>query len=405
MMKPFSKSSSKTNSHSVFFFCALLALLAPSLGLAQTSLFDGKTLDDWDFTKGVWRVEDGAVTAGAYEKKSPKNEFICTKKNYANFDLKLKIKCDGDPKTGMINSGIQVRSARLPNGRVAGYQVDCGLGWFGKIYDEHRRKLIYPEPLDQAALDKAVDTYGWNEYRILSEGPRIQVWINGIKASDYTETNPEIPLNGVIAPQIHSGGHVKVQFKDITIQELPATPGTPTWESLGGVEAALAKVVKKSARRRPKDRSAKKIPAPPKGDDRVTFDFESGDLQGWYIAEGWFNHPIAINKTIRAGGGPSNKEGKYFIGTLEAAPGMVTSDKQTGIIESPVFELTDAKIQFAVSGGQHSNTYVGLYTLDGKEVRKASGSNSEVFQPKSWEVPELVGEPVFVRVVDKNTAG
>ena len=84
---------------------------------------------------------------------------------------------------------------------------------------------------------------------------------------------------------------------------------------------------------------------------------------------------------------------------------MVTSDKQTGTIESPVFELSDAKIQFAVSGGKHSNTYVGLYTLDGQEVRKASGSNSEVFIPKTWEVPELLGKLVFVRIVDKNTGG
>ena len=257
IMKRFSEFSTRSKSRKVpctlhqgtgypLIFCALFALIFPSQGQAQSPLFDGKSLAGWDFTEGVWRVEDGAVIAGSYEKKFPKNEFICTKKLYANFDLKLKIKCDGDPATGLINSGIQVRSARLANGRVAGYQVDCGKGWFGKIYDEHRRKLIYPQPVDAAALEKGVDIYGWNEYRILAEGPRIQVWINGIKASDYTETNKDIPLNGVIAPQIHSGGHVKVQFKDITIKELPPTSGAPTWESLGGAEAALAKVVKET---------------------------------------------------------------------------------------------------------------------------------------------------------------
>jgi hypothetical protein len=30
--------------------------------------------------------------------------------------------------------------------------------------------------------------------------------------------------------------------KDVTLEELPATPGVPTWEKLGGVEAARAKV-------------------------------------------------------------------------------------------------------------------------------------------------------------------
>lgn len=211
------------------------------------SLFDGKSLSGWDFTPGVWRVEDGTVAAGTGREKIPRNEFISTKKPYANFELTLKIQCTGDPKTGLINSGIQIRSARLPGGASAGYQIDCGAGWFGKIYDEHRRGLIYGQPLDPDALVQAVDVFGWNEYRILAEGPRIQVWINGVKASDYTETDPDIPLDGVVAPQIHSGGHAIVRFKDVVLRELPATPDAPTWESLGGVEAALKKVKKQPA--------------------------------------------------------------------------------------------------------------------------------------------------------------
>ncbi|MGI9244521.1 MAG: 3-keto-disaccharide hydrolase, partial [Verrucomicrobiales bacterium] len=192
---------------------ALLMLAAvPQQSRAEpVTLFDGKTLDGWESTKGVWRVQDGAITAGSHSEKFPKNEFISTAKSYANFELKLRIKCSGDLETGQINSGIQVRSARLPGGVVAGYQIDCGKGWFGKIYDEHRRRLIYPKPIDEEKLLKGIDTFGWNEYRILADGPRIQVWINGIKASDYTEKNPLIPLDGVIAPQIHKGGHAMVQ--------------------------------------------------------------------------------------------------------------------------------------------------------------------------------------------------
>lgn len=214
------------------------------------SLFDGKTLAGWEGTEGLWRVEDGAVTVGSHSKKFPKNEWISTEKSYANFDITLKIKCSGDLKTGQVNSGIQIRSARMENGNVAGYQIDCGKGWFGKIFDEHRRRLIYPKPLNEEALSKGVDTFGWNTYRILADGPRIQVWINGIKASDYTETNPLIPMEGIIAPQIHSGGHVMVQFKDVIITELPPTPDSPTWESLGGVQNALAKVIPKKKPRK-----------------------------------------------------------------------------------------------------------------------------------------------------------
>jgi putative heme-binding domain-containing protein len=199
-----------------------------------TSLFDGKTLDGWDFDPSMWRVEDGVITGGSMAEKIKKNDFISTKKSYQNFELKLKIKCSGDPKTGLINSGIQIRSIR-DGTAMSGYQVDCGAGWFGKIYDEHRRnKVIWaPTPEQQAALDKAIDVFGWNEYRIRAEGPRIQTWINGVHCMDYTETDPNIALDGHIAPQVHSGGVCLVQVKEVTIKELPPTPGIPTWEKVG----------------------------------------------------------------------------------------------------------------------------------------------------------------------------
>ncbi|WP_395746892.1 family 16 glycoside hydrolase [Prosthecobacter sp.] len=218
-----------------------LLLLATALHAEPVSIFDGKTLDGWDYDPKIWRVEDGMITGGSTTEKIKENHFICTKKNYANFELKLKIKVSGDPKTGMLNSGIQIRSQRVPGGaHMSGYQVDCGAGWFGKIYDEFRRnKVIWaPTPEQQAALDKAVDVFGWNEYRIRAEGTRIQTWINGVHCIDYTETDKNIALDGLIGPQVHSGGVCLVQVKDVTVEELPATPGAPTWESLGGVDAA-----------------------------------------------------------------------------------------------------------------------------------------------------------------------
>jgi putative membrane-bound dehydrogenase-like protein len=218
-----------------------LLLLTTALQAEPVSLFDGKSLDGWDYDPKIWRVEDGMITGGSTTEKIKENHFICSKKNYQNFELKLKIKVSGDPKTGMLNSGIQIRSLRVPGGaHMTGYQVDCGAGWFGKIYDEFRRnKVIWaPTPEQQAALDKAIDVFGWNEYRIRAEGARIQTWINGVLCIDYTETDKNIALDGLIGPQVHSGGVCLVQVKDVTIEELAPTPGAPTWKSLGGVDAA-----------------------------------------------------------------------------------------------------------------------------------------------------------------------
>lgn len=236
---------------------ALLLIATGQLFAEPISLFDGKTLEGWKGNPKVWRVEDGAITGGSSTEKVKTNYFISTDKSYQNFELKLTIKCSGDPKTGLINSGIQIRSHRVPGSEsVSGYQIDCGDAWFGKIYDEHRRGRPIAMPVDEEALKKVVDTFGWNNYRIRADGPRIQVWINDVLATDYTEENPNIALDGIIAPQVHKGGMALVQFKDVTIEELPPTPDAPTWESLGGLQKAL-----KLARPAPKKRRPAPIPA------------------------------------------------------------------------------------------------------------------------------------------------
>ncbi|MDP4995134.1 MAG: DUF1080 domain-containing protein, partial [Akkermansiaceae bacterium] len=137
------------------------------------SLFDGKTLEGWDYNEKIWRVEDGVITGGSTTQKIKTNYFISTKQSFQNFELKLTIKCSGDPTTGLINSGIQIRSQRAGGERISGYQVDCGDKWFGKIYDEHRRNKPIAMPVDEAALSKVIDTFGWNDYRIRAEGTRI----------------------------------------------------------------------------------------------------------------------------------------------------------------------------------------------------------------------------------------
>jgi len=241
-------------------FTSFLLTSLATLHAAPISLFDGKTLEGWDYDPAVWRVEDGMITGGSTTEKIKANYFICTQRNYANFELKLKIKCSGDPKTGLINSGIQIRSLRVPGGpHMIGYQVDCGAGWFGKIYDEFRRNKVIATPVDSAALDKAVDVFGWNEYRIRAEGPRIETWINGVLAIDFTETDPNIALDGQLGPQVHSGGVALVQMKDVTIEELPPTPGAPTWAKVGAAKG------REAAPRVPKPPTARESGNPQRG--------------------------------------------------------------------------------------------------------------------------------------------
>jgi hypothetical protein len=185
-------------------------------------LWDGASLLGWEGNLGIWKIVDGAIAGGSLTTTVPRNEFLATEKSYANFELRLKIKIVGSE--GFINSGIQIRSQRVPNdSEMIGYQCDAGDGWWGKIYDESRRNKVIAEPADSKPLTAALKKDDWNEYRIRAEGPRIRTWVNGVPGSDYTEADATIPLHGKIGLQIHGGGKALVHFKDITIEELPAT--------------------------------------------------------------------------------------------------------------------------------------------------------------------------------------
>lgn len=228
------------------FLVALLGLVAP-LRAAET-LFDGKTLTGWEGDPQWWRVQDGLITGGSMTEKVPRNFFLATTRSFQNFDLRLQLKLTGVPDTGMINSGVQIRSLRVPNNtEMSGYQVDAGDGWWGKLYDESRRRKVIAEPIDAAAVDAAVKKGEWNEYRIRTEGPRIRSWINGVPALDYTETEPNIAQDGKIAVQIHSGGMALVQVKDVRIEVLPPTPGAPIWDQVGHPKPIEPKAPKKKA--------------------------------------------------------------------------------------------------------------------------------------------------------------
>lgn len=212
----------------------LLLVLATSTLAAPVPLFDGKTLNGWEGDLKWWRVQDGCLTGGSTTEKVPRNFFLATTRSFENFELRLRLKLTGVPNTGMINSGVQIRSIRIPNNtEMAGYQVDAGDGWWGKLYDESRRRKVIAEPVAPAAVTAAVKKDDWNEYRIRAEGPRIRSWINGVAALDYTETEPNIARDGHLAIQIHSGGIALVQVQDVTVEELPPTPGAPTWAQTG----------------------------------------------------------------------------------------------------------------------------------------------------------------------------
>ncbi|VTR92076.1 Uncharacterized protein OS=Chthoniobacter flavus Ellin428 GN=CfE428DRAFT_2429 PE=4 SV=1: DUF1080 [Gemmata massiliana] len=206
------------------FTLSALFLMLPITAVAAekpVTLFNGKDLTGWEGdTAKTWKVEDGCITGGTLDTVVPRNEFLCTKKTYTDFELKVTFKLAGEK--AKANAGVQFRTKRIPNDHeVSGYQADAGQDYWGALYDESRRNKILAKPAKDV-IEKLVKHDDWNEYVIRCEGPHIKLWLNGTLTVDYTEADDKIERGGVIGLQIHGGAKAKAFYKNITIEELPA---------------------------------------------------------------------------------------------------------------------------------------------------------------------------------------
>jgi hypothetical protein len=197
---------------------AFLALLLAPAAPQEQSLFDGTTLAGWEGDAKTWRVRDGAIVGGSME-GNPRNEFLVSEKSYKDFVLRLEYKLVGTE--GFVNSGVQIRSRRIPKppNEMRGYQADIGKGWSGSLYDESRRNKIMAKA-DPAVVEKAEKPGDWNRYEIRCEGPRVRLSINGVQTVDYTEEDASLEQEGHIGLQIHGGCKAEISFRAISIEEL-----------------------------------------------------------------------------------------------------------------------------------------------------------------------------------------
>lgn len=197
---------------------AAAVLSLSTMRAGEVSIFDGKTFTGWEGdTNKTFKIVDGAIVGGTLKEKIPRNEFLCTTRDYTNFVLKLKFKLVGEG----ANAGVQFRTKRIPNHHeVSGYQADMGdPAWWGCLYDESRRNKILAQAKKEE-VDKVLKRGDWNDYTIKANGNHIELFINGLKTIDYIEQDEKIEKSGVIAVQIHSGPPSEAWYKDIRIEEL-----------------------------------------------------------------------------------------------------------------------------------------------------------------------------------------
>ena len=87
---------------------------------------------------------------------------------------------------------------------TAGIYESYGRGWLVQIPDEKENIIREGE---------------WNTLRLRVVGDRVQTWLNGQPMVDITDAKIGA-AQGRIALQIHDGGGIKVQWRNIRITEL-----------------------------------------------------------------------------------------------------------------------------------------------------------------------------------------
>lgn len=202
----------------------LLPLLAAQ-ALAQSPgekawvpLFNGKDLSGWKNNGAEkWVVEDGTILC---QSVANKYGYLTTEKSYRDFNLRLKFKPEA-----LGNSGVFIRSHILgidPNHGpdIEGMQaeVDPSVGKHtGGLYESGGRGWV---AMPTAEGERALKPGEWNLLEVSAMGNHIATRLNGVQIVDYTDPSPKF-TDGVIGLQIHTGGGVRVRWKDIEIQELP----------------------------------------------------------------------------------------------------------------------------------------------------------------------------------------
>ena len=172
------------------------------------TFFNGKDLSGWEGDFDLWKVENGEIVGKTSGLK--RNEWLSGPLLLGDFRLIVQVKLT--PNAG--NSGIQLRSQRLPDGEVKGYQADVGAGWWGKLYEEHGRGLIWKQ-----SGEDHVKPEQWNIYEVLAVGSRIRTAINGHRCVDLDD--PAGARQGVVAFQLHAGGPFEVRYKDLQLELNP----------------------------------------------------------------------------------------------------------------------------------------------------------------------------------------
>lgn len=186
-------------------FLASLLLSGFSIA-APEKLFDGKTLTGWKL-KGsdYWTAADGILKGESDDKKQ--NSILWTEKSYKDFTVEFDFRFSGDIDSGIFlrneNEQIQIGTSRSLKRDMTGSPY---IGSKGK----------YPQEAE--GVKDLLKVGEWNKMKIVAKGNTYTVSLNGKQVIEYVSDTAKSE-SGPLGLQIHPGVKMKIEFKDLTVEE------------------------------------------------------------------------------------------------------------------------------------------------------------------------------------------
>jgi hypothetical protein len=204
------------------FVCLAAVVLAGLVAIAQAPpdgwvpLFNGTDLTGWKKNgEERWVVEQNTILC---ESTANKYGYLTTEKSYRDFDLRLKFKGEASGNSGVFFhsriTGIDPQHG--PDIEGMQVEVDPNVGKHtGGLYESGGRGWVM---MPSAEGEQALRPGAWNDLEVSVRGSHIVSKLNGVKIADYNDPSPKF-TDGVIGLQIHTGGGVRMRWKNIYIKE------------------------------------------------------------------------------------------------------------------------------------------------------------------------------------------
>jgi hypothetical protein len=190
------------------------------------SLFDGRSLFGWDVPSvSNWHVEDGAIAVDSGEKS-----LLLTPFELDDFELRCSFYLEAGG-----NSGIFLRTApNASNPAVDTYELNiCD------SHPTHRTGSL----VGRLVAENVPDVEGaWHDFRVLCEGPRIQVWLDGNSIVDFTDTSTAIRFSGRLGLQMNDK---RAAYRNVCVRPLGFRPllngvDTTGWQIVPGSKSQFS---------------------------------------------------------------------------------------------------------------------------------------------------------------------